>query len=292
MARVSDPVSAFAAELPNASPERLALAIARITYPDLDPAPYLAQLDEMTAVATTRVLQASAGESRALALIQAMRLDLGLRGNTERYYDAANSYLNIVLERRTGLPIMLSLILKAIGQRLGLAVEGAGFPGHFMARYEDEEGAWILDPFHGVVMTPKDVPAYLMKLFGQSAVTLDESHFAPVTAAAWALRILNNLHAVYINGGELSMLAKVLPFMLVLEPERQELWQELGLVEYRLGELEKAARALRRYFFLAGHLMFSGLDATVPPSPPALDQAERQIWELLEDIEKARTRWN
>jgi regulator of sirC expression with transglutaminase-like and TPR domain len=221
-----------------------------------------------------------------------MRLDLGMRGNTERYYDAANSYLNVVLERRTGLPIMLSLVLVAIGQRLGLAVDGAGFPGHFMARYQDEEGIWFLDPFHGAVMTPEDVPAYFTKLFGQSAMSMDTNDFAPVLPPVWAQRILNNLHSVYINAGELALLAKVLPLMLVLEPLRQELWQELGLVEYRRGELGHAARALRRYFFLQGHLVLNAPNSTVPSAPPLLEGGERQLWNLLEEIEAAHTRWN
>lgn len=241
MGLASDPTQLFADELSSASPERLALAIARIAYPDIELDLYLSQLEEMTAVAAPRVEEALAGGARALALVQAMRLDLGMRGNTEHYYEAANSYLNIVIERRTGLPIMLSLLLVAMGRRLGLAVDGVGFPGHFMARYEDEEGVWFLDPFHGAVMTPDDIPAYFVKLYGQSSVVLDASHFAPIAPPAWASRILNNLHAVYLNTGELDMLAKVLPLMLVLEPQRQEFWQELGLVEYRLGELGNAA---------------------------------------------------
>jgi regulator of sirC expression with transglutaminase-like and TPR domain len=292
MAQVSDPASAFAAELPNASPERLALAIARIAYPDLDAEKYLHQLDQMSAVVKMRVAEAAPGGQRALALIQAMRLDLGLRGNTERYYDAANSYLNVVLERRTGLPIMLCMIVMAIGQRLGLSVEGAGFPGHFMARYEDEEGVWILDPFHGAVMTPDDVQAYFIKLFGQGSVTVDASHFTPVAATAWALRILNNLRAVFLNGGEMSMLAKVLPLMLLLEPERGELWQELGVVAYRRGELEQAARALRRYFFLQGQLVLTLPGTKSASVPPALDPTEQQVWNLLAEIETMRSRWN
>lgn len=292
MARVSDPASAFAAELPNASPERLALAIARIAFPDLDAEKYLRKLDEMSAVVKMRVAEAAPGGERALALIQAMRLDLGLRGNSERYYDAANSYLNVVMERRTGLPIMLSMILVAIGQRLGLSIEGAGFPGHFMARYQDEVGVWILDPFHGAVMTPDDVQAYFIKFFGQGAVTVDSSHFDPVPASAWALRILNNLRAVFLNGGEVAMLAKVLPLMLLLEPERRELWQELGLIAYRQGELELAARALRRYFFLQGQLVLTLPGAKSGSAPSKLDTAEQQLWDLLAEIETVRTRWN
>jgi regulator of sirC expression with transglutaminase-like and TPR domain len=282
----------FEAELPSADPVRLALAIARIAFPDLEPEHYLMKLDEMASQIAPLIAESAPGGARALALVQAMRLELEMHGNTEHYYDAANSFLNLVLDRRTGLPIMLSLILVAIGQRLGLVVEGAGFPGHFMARYEDEQGVWFLDAFHGAVMTAEDVPAYFMKLFGQSVINFDERYFSPVAATDWAQRILNNLHAVYINAGELTMLAKVLPLMLVLEPERQELWHELGLVEYRRGELTQAARALRRFFYLQGHLVLSAPNATLPPATPALDGPTRQLWELLEEIEAARIRWN
>lgn len=292
MAHARTPAQRFAAELPNANPVRLALAIARISYPELEPEPYLRTLDEMADVAARRVAEAAPGGERALALIQAMRLDLGLRGNTERYYDAANSYLNLVIERRTGLPILLCLVLMAIGKRLGLAVEGVGFPGHFMARYDDEEGTWFLDPFHGTVMTADDVPAYFVKLFGQREIRFDPSFFEPVDAHAWAQRILNNLHAVYINAGEVKLLAETLPLMLVLEPQRQELWQELGMVEYRLGELTKAARALRRYFYLSGHLSLSAPNGIEPASVPSMEPDQQQLWNLMEEIEAASTRWN
>ena len=292
MAQIGDPARAFAAELSNADPERLALAIARIAYPDLEPEEYVAQLDEMASIAGARVAQASMGERRAVALVEALRLDLGFRGNTEHYYDVANSYLNVVLERQTGLPILLSLILMSIGKRLGLAVEGAGYPNHFMARDEDEEGIWILDPFHGAVMKPDDVPVYFEKIFGHPAVQMEYGDPVPVPATAWALRILNNLRMVYMNSGNLVMLAKVLDFMLLVEPGRTDLWQERGVVGYRCGELESAARALRRYFFLTGHISIGSLGDISSPAPPLADRVEQHLWNLLEDIEKALVRWN
>jgi regulator of sirC expression with transglutaminase-like and TPR domain len=288
----SDPTQQFAEELARADPVRLALVIARIAFPALQVDTYLLQLESMATLVAPRIAGATPGMERALSLIQAMRLDLGMRGNSTRYYDAANSYLNVVLERRTGLPIMLSLVLVALGQHLGLNVEGAGFPGHFMARYQDADGIWFLDPFHGAVLMPAEVAPYLMRLFGQSTISLDESYFAPVAPQAWAMRILNNLHGVFANGGELGMLAKALPLMLLLEPERQDLWQELGLVEYRRGELTRSARALRRFFFLQGHCVLSAPNSTAPPAPPVLNGNEEQLWHLLEEIEVARTRWN
>jgi regulator of sirC expression with transglutaminase-like and TPR domain len=252
----------------------------------------LDQLDAMAAKIAPRFENAVSGEERAEALLYGMRDDLGLQGNSENYYDAANSYLNIVLDRRVGLPILLSLVMVALGQRLGLRVEGVGFPGHFMARYEDEGGSWFLDPFYGALLSAENVPLYFERLFGYSNLRIEQEHFAPFPVEAWALRMLNNLRAVYLNKGELNLLGSVLALMLVLEPNRQELWQEHGLVQYRRGELTEAARSLRRYFFLQGHLTLSAPNANVPPSPPALDGQELQLWKLLEEIEAARMRWN
>src|SRR4051812_45712941 len=114
-----DLIEFFAAEMAYNDPVRLALAIARIAYPDIRPDTYLLQLDAMATLAAPRIAQAAPGADRALALMQAMRLDFGMRGNSERYYDASNSFLNVVIERRSGLPILLSLVLVAVGQRLG-----------------------------------------------------------------------------------------------------------------------------------------------------------------------------
>ena len=292
MAYATELSEAFDAELQQGDVVRMALAIARIDNPDLAVEATLLLLDEMAAQIAPKVAEADAGGTRALAFMQAVRLDLGLRGNSERYYDASNSYLPVVLERRTGLPIMLSLVMVALGQRLGLRVDGVGFPGHFMARYEDEEGVWFLDPFHGAVMTADDVPGYFLKLFGHHTMSMNESYFGPFPVEAWAQRILNNLHAVYLTANDLERLAHLLPLMLVLEPERQELWQQLGLVAYRRGDLTQAVRALRRYFFLHGHLSLSAPNSDLAPAPPVLDEPARQLWNLLEEIESARTRWN
>lgn len=297
MARVNQDVTAlFEAELASASPVRLALGIARIAFPTLDVDAYLRLLDEMTRAVALRVGDAPVGEARALALLQAMRLDLEFHGNTERYYDANNSYLNVVLDRRTGLPIMLSLIMVTVGQELGLDVDGAGFPGHFMTRYQDAAGVWFLDLFHGVVLVPDEVPTYFAKLFGQTTLRMDESYFAPMAPEAWAQRILNNLYAVFVSNGEVEMQAKVLQLMLVLQPTSLQLWRELATLLYHHGDMDGALRALRRYFYLQGHVVLTapniGGDGVLGQNVPVLSKAEQEMWNLLEEIESARMRWN
>lgn len=53
-----------------------------------------------------------------------MHDDLGLRGNTTAYYEAANSFINVVLDRRRGIPISLAAIFISIARRLGITCHG------------------------------------------------------------------------------------------------------------------------------------------------------------------------
>lgn len=285
-------VARFADELRNPIPERLALVIAQLAYPDLDPAPSLAQLDAMAEVVARRVERTGSGQDRALALLDALRSDLGFRGNEADYYAAENSFLNIVLARRTGLPILLTLVCMAVGQRLGLQVEGMGFPGHFMARYRDMAGSWLVDLFHGAVVPPDTAAAYLGSLYGRE-VELPVDAFAPVMPQALALRILNNLRSVYVGQDDHTAAARVVELMLVATPDSPLLWQEHGVLSRRSGDDEGAVRSLRRYFYLTGHLpnAYPPLRALGSRGEP-LSQSDRHLLGILHEIEAERGRSN
>jgi regulator of sirC expression with transglutaminase-like and TPR domain len=115
-----------------------ALLIAEREYPDLDVGAYLGRLDELAARARAR-----GGDVTALRGV--LFDELGLRGNTGDYYDARNSFLNDVLDRRLGIPITLSVVFLEVGWRLGLKVAGLGYPGHFLVHAEGQ----LLDCFNG-----------------------------------------------------------------------------------------------------------------------------------------------
>src|SRR5437870_9559773 len=75
--------------------------------------------------------------------------EMGFRSNPRDYYDPRNSYFNQVLERRLGIPISLSAVTMAIGQRAGMTIAGVGLPGHFIVKASDPRQQILLDPFHG-----------------------------------------------------------------------------------------------------------------------------------------------
>ena len=123
-----------------------ALMIARVAYPRLDPAPYLRQLDALGREAAERVTNATASGfevpaqvdpdtfARVNALNEFLFHDLRFVGNDVHYGDPRNSFLNDVLDRRTGIPITLALVYMEVARRAGVSVEGINFPGHFLLR--------------------------------------------------------------------------------------------------------------------------------------------------------------
>src|SRR5947209_4527227 len=91
----------------------LGLMLARDEYPELDVEAYLAELHGMSREAQ-RYLGGSL-ESRVAGLCRYLFHEMGFHGNTQAYYDPRNSYLNDVLDRRTGIPITLCAVAMAVG---------------------------------------------------------------------------------------------------------------------------------------------------------------------------------
>jgi len=287
-----DFVEEFRRELqqPAPAPERLALAIAGIAYPAIDIEAECAQLDQLASTVRRALEQIPPGFERAERFLDVLYHDLGFTGNRQHYYDPDNSMFNIVLRRRTGLPIMLSLVYMAVGRRLDLDVEGIGFPGHFMVRYQDELGQWLIDPFHGKVIEVSAAEHYLSQVFEQT-VNLPSESYQPVTAPLLAQRILYNLRNVYLSHKAFTMALRITNYLLALAPLEPGVWQERGLLYYQEEDWEQASYTLRRYFHLTGQLFLAhGLEPTADATPPTA--AEPQLWEIFQQIEEMRRRIN
>lgn len=240
---------------PNVRVEDLALDIAHIGRAEFDPADYLIELDRLADYVDLHLDSALSGRAAATRFLEILTHDLAFCGSHADYRDPRNSFLDQVLERRTGLPIMLALVGMAVGRRLGLRIDGMGFPYHFMARYTDAEGVWLLDLFHDVVVEIGNAEAHLAGVVGRP-VTLAPASFTPVTAHELAARILNNLRAAYVTHPQAEQLLRVLAFQTVLTPQSVSLWRERAVLRYHMQAWEEAAHDLRHYFALLGALPY------------------------------------
>src|SRR5258708_9124212 len=136
------------------------LAVAHEEYPELDPAAYLRRLEALAE--RVRRLTSDRGASRLDAVSRILFDEEGFRGNRSEYYDARNSFLNDVIDRRLGLPITLAVVFLDVCRRVGLTAAGVGLPGHFVVLV-DAPGAVLLDPFDGGKRLSPDDCAILVR---------------------------------------------------------------------------------------------------------------------------------
>ena len=122
--------------------------------------------------------------------------ELGFAGNEDNYYDPENSYLNRVLDRRTGNPINLCLAYLLLARRLRLPIVGIGLPGHFICRFQSSSDEVYIDPFNlGRLLTKADCVHYLVR----GNYDLHEDYLTPVTPRRLLMRVCSNLHQVYLH---------------------------------------------------------------------------------------------
>ncbi|MCU1502203.1 MAG: hypothetical protein JWM12_1557 [Ilumatobacteraceae bacterium] len=116
-----------------------------------------------------------------------------LRGSSVDYGDPRNSYLHEVLQRRVGLPILLSIVAIEVGRRAGVPIVGVGLPGHFVVG--DVESERFADPFYGGQIYERDEIADAWRRITASRTALDPAMLRPTPNRSILLRVLNNLRA-------------------------------------------------------------------------------------------------
>jgi regulator of sirC expression with transglutaminase-like and TPR domain len=170
--------------------------VAQTHYPDINIAAYQALLDQFANELRER-LEGVTGIDRTLATVSDYLFnDLHFAGNETHYYDPDNSYLNRVIDRRTGNPISLCLLYLLITKRLNLPVVGIGMPGHFLCRYQTATGEAFIDAFNrGKLLNKAECIKYLL----QSGHGYLEGYLAPVSPRRMLLRMCANLHQIYAD---------------------------------------------------------------------------------------------
>jgi regulator of sirC expression with transglutaminase-like and TPR domain len=178
--------------------DRLALAIAA-EFRKVDEAAALARLDELAAELVPGETPVEQGD--ALAALLGGRH--GFRGERRGYDHPANSMLDLVLESRVGLPILLSTVWEEVARRRGIPLHGVGFPGHFVVAHFGADPPLLYDPFAGGARI-EDVESELVR---------------PWRPQETALRILNNLVASFGKHGDLGNAIRAAELRLLLPME-------------------------------------------------------------------------
>jgi len=261
-----------------------ALIVASEAYPGLKESAYIDELDRMADEVSVLI----SGESDPWRIVGNINDYLfnkkGFRGNQTEYNDPRNSYFNEVLDRKTGIPITLSLIYLEIARRLRLPIEGIGLPGHFIVRYhrpsdgqsfglgraalpsvqpgltrllesEDldnvvgESTDILIDPFNkGDILTEEDCIRRLQEAYGRNVPVL-ASFMRPVSDRQFLTRMLSNLKAAYTQQEQpdFERTLQIEQFIIALNPNDWSEVRDRGAIHFRLGHFWAAIHDMRVY---------------------------------------------
>jgi regulator of sirC expression with transglutaminase-like and TPR domain len=220
-----------------------ALLIAQEEYPELDPERYLRQLDDLGQQARDRIRPGMPPSEAVAALGQLLAAEHGFRGNQDDYYDPRNSFLNDVLERRTGIPITLATVYIEVGRRAGLDVQGVGFPAHFLACCEEA----VFDPFNGGrTLSEQDCRTLLVELTG-GAMDFHARLLEPAPPKQIVARMLNNLKQIYLNAHYYRKAAGIIDRLLLVNPTSYNELRDRGAVYAELKQYAQAKADFEAY---------------------------------------------
>lgn len=124
----------------------------------------------------------------------------GFGGDTDDYSHPRNSLLDVVLDRRRGIPITLSIVLMEVGRRVGVAFDGVGMPGHFLVRSRTAPDV-LVDPFHQAQLDVAGAERLFRRLHGTRA-PFDLKYLEPVGPRAVLARVVTNLQRSYVGRGD------------------------------------------------------------------------------------------
>jgi len=218
-----------------------------LEYPELNISKYIEKINEMG-----NSLKIKLGEVKnptyLISMLNEYFFDeLGFHGAEDDYYDPGNSFLNIILDKKTGIPITLSILYSEVAKHIGLDLQIVGFPGHVIVKYKKEI---ILDPFYrGRLLTIEDLEEILNKNFGEDVQFVPE-YLNEATTEKLLTRLLRNLKNAYTQSYAYDNAVRCTDMILGMQPESSEEIRDKGILEERLLRYGNALPLLNKYLEL------------------------------------------
>lgn len=206
-----------------------ALLIAAAEYPDLDVEFYKARLDQLGHKAASRIPETDDWAEKLSAFNDFLFQEEGFQGNDGDYFDPKNSYLNDVLDARTGIPISLALVMMEVGRRVGLDFQGVSFPGHFLVKLAVPGGEIVIDPFHGgLALSVEQLEARLKEMYPDPPRPELAAALGTADKREILCRMLRNLKRHYLQEDAHDKALGVMNQLLILDPDNLAEQRERG----------------------------------------------------------------
>lgn len=218
-----------------------------LEYPELNIDEYIKKIEEIA-----KSLKLDLNESKnSTYLISRLNEHLfrlhGFRGDSDDYYNPKNNFLNEVIDKKSGIPITLSIIYTEVAKQIGLDLKIIGFPSHVIVKYDEQT---LLDPFNGGrLLEITDLQNILDNNFG-GQVEFSQGFLTEIDSGKILIRLLRNLRNSYTQSYAYEKAMRCTNMVLALEPNSPQDIRDKGILEERLLHYESALKHLNRYLEL------------------------------------------
>lgn len=233
-----------------------ALHLSRIlAYPDLDVSAKLSELDSMGEDLKQSIKKLL--PLRPTQLIEKINnylfKDKGFKANIQDYYNPMNSYLNIVLQHKSGIPITLSIIYMRIAHALNFKLYPVNFPAHFLVKHilEDDNAEIIIDPFNsGRIMDDYALKELLDQSYPRQNVPLTRAFVEKATPTQVLIRMLNNVKGSYYDAQDIDKAEIANEMIIALDQYNPDAIRDKGMILLKREKLTEALEMLNLYLEL------------------------------------------
>jgi len=218
-----------------------------LEYPDLNISKYVEKINEIGNSLKLKIDDVKNSTYLISMLNEHIFEKYGFQGDDEDYYDPRNNFLNAVIDKKTGIPITLSIIYSEVAKYIDLDLRIVGFPGHVVVKYEEE---MIMDPFYrGRLLTINDLEEILYRNFGDGVEFIPE-YLNTATTDQILTRLLRNLKNAYTQSYAYDKAMRCTDMILGIRPESPEEIRDKGILEERLLHYNEALPLLNKYLEL------------------------------------------
>ncbi len=217
-------------------------------YPNLSIKDYVDKLNSM-GEALQNLVSDVKNPTHLISILNEYMFDtLGFSGNDDDYYNPDNNFLNMVIDKKVGIPITLSIIYIELARQIGLDLRPVGFPSHFLVKHTEE---MIIDPFgHGRLLTIDDLHEILNRSYGGSVGFIPQ-FLDEIEPEKILIRISRNLKNSYTESFNYEMAMHCINFILSIEPNAAEEVRDRGILEAKLLHYDLALESLNKYLELS-----------------------------------------
>ena len=215
-----------------------------LEYSDLDIEQYIQKINQMGMTLKESINDVKNPTYLISVLNEFLFENLGFVGEMDDYYNPKNNFLNEVIEKKSGLPITLSILYVEIAKFIGLDLKIIGFPSHVLVKYNEE---MILDPFNdGRLLDIDDLQEILDRNF-DGQLEFEPEFLDEITSEQVLVRLARNLKNSYFQSYANEKALKCVNMTLAIEPDSPEDIRDKGILEEKLLNHDTALKYLNHY---------------------------------------------